>query len=73
MCKKCSIKLDDYSGYYKLDSNPEEIALCEECYDLGDYRSKSLYSFCEAKEVDLEELAERDPSKLRDHVTDEEV
>lgn len=72
VCKKCSIKLDDYCGFYKLDSN-EEVALCEECYDMGDYRMKSLYSFVEAKEVDLEELAERDPSKLKDHITDEEV
>lgn len=72
MCKQCNIKLDDFCEFYKLDSN-EEIALCEECYDLADYKTKSLYSFVEAKEVDLESLASKDPSKLTAHMNDDEV
>ncbi|KAL4456193.1 hypothetical protein ABPG74_014154 [Tetrahymena malaccensis] len=72
VCKKCNIKLDDYCSYYQLNSN-NEVVLCDECFDQEKIISKKLYSYVEAKKVDLEAIAENDPQALKKYVTDDEI
>ncbi|EAR96396.3 KRI1 family carboxy-terminal protein (macronuclear) [Tetrahymena thermophila SB210] len=72
VCKKCNIKLDDYCSYYQLNSN-NEVILCDECFDKEKIVSKKLYSYIEAKKVDLEAVVDKDPQALKKYISDEEI
>ncbi|EGR27880.1 zz domain protein [Ichthyophthirius multifiliis] len=72
VCNQCFIKLDDYCSYYQLQSN-NEIIICDECFDKVQIYQKKLYEYVEAKKVNLEELAQNNPAKLKKYVNDEEI
>lgn len=65
------MKLNEYCNYYKLKANKSYI-LCDECYDSEHLHNKDeLYKLVKASKIDVEEILENDPSKLKEVVNDE--
>ena len=59
-CRTCSIKMTDENEYYKW----KKQTLCTDCWEKDVNQDK--FSFVPAKIVDVDDLLENNPSKLKD-------